>query len=369
MEVHSGEDGNQTYNFATNNIEIRYDLYVADFVILQSTSSDLNLQICVPPEDRESSQEHLEMLKKIAGIYAETFGPLPFGKISYISAKEYSFNASGGPLAISNRNSFLTMADSGYYLLAHEVAHNYWGHTVMGNGPDLALLSEAFADYSAYHAIREIHSEQGYSNYLSYAAVKYFREMSKAEKSISVADVLTNLELDHPISSVVRYHKGSWLLAMLENYLGKAQFHKAVQAYAAFYGREGIYPDFAGFISIVEQETGEDLGWFMDGWYKGAGEPEFTLNNLEWNGEGSLLLQLAMDNFTTSLPVEIGINTEKEELLQVHWVNPGENSISIPLDSPPLEVEIDPRMRILKSPNNIEYSGHGSHNKLIFSIP
>ena len=113
-----------------------------------------------------------------------------------------------------------------------------------------------------------------------------------------------------PVTSGITYQKGAWVLHMLRNLVGEANFKKGIQAYyAKFYNANATTDD---FIMAMEKASGKDLKIFFKQWLYQPINPVITGT---WQYDAAhkkvtiQLEQTQLADILFNVPVEIGIYT------------------------------------------------------------
>ena len=175
-----------------------------------------------------------------------------------------------------------TLADFNFYLVAHELAHQWFGdHVTCGNWQDI-WINEGFASYFEYIAAQEIHGQDYADNWMDHAMSVALRETSgsvyvpekDAENAYRVFD------------NGLSYIKGATLLHMIRFMLDNDEvFFRVLRAFLEDYA-EGVALG-SDFREVLERESGMDFQAFFQQWYYGEGFPRFTLY---WEQEGDSLV-------------------------------------------------------------------------------
>jgi hypothetical protein len=233
-------------------------------------------------------------------------GPFPFhnleitqmpGQISQgwpglIYLSSYAFLSSGDRAAARG-----TYEDLLYdrLMLAHEIAHQWWGDEVMWTGPGDAWLVEALANYSALESLQE-RNPQDMKIALDFYQASLARK-NKDGKTLADAGPVT---LGYRLSSSkfptgyeeVAYGRGTWLIHMLREMVRDrrmqdpdARFHAALREILEKCGggamsNKDVQRIFEAHLPpAVKYEGSASLDWFFDGWVNGSAVPEFSIKS------------------------------------------------------------------------------------------
>ncbi|HTS64320.1 MAG TPA: M1 family metallopeptidase [Candidatus Acidoferrales bacterium] len=227
------------------------------------------LQTWVFPKDRENGIVTFdEPLRQSIEFFSSHIGPYPYEKLAAVETAqmgggmEHASAIFFGERAVADRPAFS--------LVAHEVAHQWWGDSVTEKEWDDAWLSEGFATYFAVLAAEHY---QGRDALL--AAMKRSREIIfEAEKRTPgiavVHDNLPEIQTGRAPSAIV-YQKGGWTLHMLRGLIGAEAFWHGIREYYRRY--RDANASTGDFRRVMEEAAGTDLRWFFDQWLGRAGSP------------------------------------------------------------------------------------------------
>jgi len=266
-------------------------------------------------------------------------GPFPFhnleitqmpGQISQgwpglIYLSSYAFLASG-ERPHSQGGSYEEMLYD-RLMLAHEIAHQWWGDEVMWGGARDAWLIEALANYSALESLAE-KNPQDMKTALDFYRASLTR-INKDGKMLASAGPVT---LGFRLSSSkfptgyeeVAYGRGTWLIHMLREMMREpqaqdpdARFHSALkQILEERRGKTMSNRDVqrifeAHLPAALKYEGSTSLDWFFEGWVNGSAVPEFSIKTAKMakykNGSaafyGTIIESGAPDRLVTLVPI------------------------------------------------------------------
>jgi aminopeptidase N len=229
------------------------------------------------------------------------------------------------------------------WLLAHEMAHQWWGNCVTEEFWTDVWLSESFATFS--EAIwMETYGQNEYHDYVVNNIMKPY---------LYSGELFPIVEPETPAElwSSTTYEKGASVLYMLRLIMGDAAFFNGFDTYFAEHSYQTATT--IDFIEHMEAEHG-DLTWFFDEWVYGPGYPIYDISS-NWVQQGSswqLTLGInqiqSVENFFT-MPVEFLVEgTGTDSLITFLNNSPGQEEIFI-LPFEPSSVVFDPYTRILSS--------------------
>jgi hypothetical protein len=215
----------------------------------------------------------LDRTTEILQFYAKEFGPCPYSDLNIVVVE--SENGGGhsppGMVILARRPSFLkgslrddpgNFSDIPTFFLAHELAHQWWGHGVAGENYHERWLSEGLAQYAAALWVREKYGEpefQGVLRRLTRWALK-----SNDEGPISLGHRLTQVSGDPQVFRAVVYDKGAYVLFMLRALVGEEGLRRALVSLQEHSRFQKIGT--ADVLKTVLETTGRDLSPYLQQW-------------------------------------------------------------------------------------------------------
>ena len=275
-----------------------------------------------------------DITRDMLEYFSTVFGAYPFASEKYGHA-EFPWN--GG----MEHQTLTSLLGPYEYLIAHELAHQWWGNMITCKDFHHIWLNEGFATYS----------EALWAEY-RYGKEAYFEKMEQkkflGEGTIYVPD------LDNPgriFSGSLSYNKASWVLHMLRHILGDGLFFECLRAYGNGQKRYGVATT-SHFQDVCEQVSQIDLEFFFNRWIYGEGHPAYAYDWL-YSKEGEhyqVVLNLAQVQAEPlfRMPVDVRIST-----LDSIYTFTVTNQLTIEtyeflIDSEPVNLSIDPDNWILK---------------------
>jgi aminopeptidase N len=297
------------------------------------------LQTWVFPQDRENGVTTFETpTRRAMEFYIDRIGPYPYEKLADVQAAgvtggmELASSIFYGERSVSNKPA------TG--LVAHEIAHQWFGDSVTEKDWDDVWLSEGFATYFALLTTEHYDGREAFV-----AGLKRSKEgVATAEKrNPGVAIRHNNLSDMKKVLNQIIYQKGGWTLHMLRAQIGTENFWTGIREYYRRYRDSNASTD--DFRLMMEEASGQDLSWFFQQWLNRAGTPAVEGSwrfdaaakrieiNLAQTGEGA----------PYRLPIEVGVGdrVEKIELTEK------QQRFTIPAEQEPAAVSLDPNTLVL----------------------
>lgn len=218
----------------------------------------------VYPEDFAYAQSQVLKTTNFFDLFDSLFIPYPFENEKYGHAQT----------GIGGGMEHQTMSTMGFFsddLIAHELAHQWFGnYTTCGSWEEL-WLNEGFATYLT-GLTRERFG--GMSSWDDWKRSKVNSITAFPGGSVFVTDTISFGRL---FSSRLTYDKGGYLLHMLRWKLGDDDFFNGVVNYLNDSTIKMGFATNERLIYHLEQESGMDLTEFFDDWFYGEGYPTYTV--------------------------------------------------------------------------------------------
>lgn len=249
----------------------------------------------VYPEDVAEAKPVTQDILDVLGFYIETFGDYPFEKYGHAQWND------GGGTELQTMSSIGTWDFS---LLAHELAHMWFGDKVTCGSWEDVWLNEGFATYLTGLSYEKF---PVYGSWNNWKASTSGAATSEPGGSVFVDDTTDVFRI---FDGRLSYNKAAYVLHMLRWVLGDDNFFLACRNYLN-------HPDYAydfattpNFKSVLEDVHGDDLTWFFNDWYYGEGYPSYQVSWLMHHDSVTFILNQtpshpSVDFFELEVPIQI----------------------------------------------------------------
>lgn len=303
-----------------------------------SGSDSMDVKFYVYPEDLDNAQTDFSVTVPMIAFYSQLFGEYPF------LGEKYGMVAIPGGTAMEHQTitSYPSQAITGNHqydwLIAHELAHQWWGDLVTLADWDDIWLNEGFATYSDALWFEFLSGSNGLQSRMQTYKKIYFLHQGN-EHSVF------NPPAGHLFCEII-YEKAAWVLHMLRFVVGDINFKAILRKYALdFAYANATTPD---FINVCEWVYGEDLDWFFDQWIYGLGYPSYQFGWGYNNGTVVVFVNQTQEDFPLfEMPVELKINLSSGAISKEIWINKKFNIYTFPLSERPSGILFDPNNWIL----------------------
>jgi len=222
------------------------------------------------PEVRDYLPGPFAKAAAMVDFFSRVIGPFPYEKLAHVqSATRYGGMENATAIFYSN-NAFMRR-NVGEGLIAHEIAHQWFGDAVTQREWPHVWLSEGFASYFAPLWVEHSRGDSAFLLNMRQVRESALRPRIAAEKAI-VDTTLDNVA--NVLNSNV-YPKAGFTLHMLRREIGDSAFFRGIRAYYNKYKHGNALTQ--DFQRAMEGTAGRPLGWFFDQWLHRAGFAELTI--------------------------------------------------------------------------------------------
>ncbi len=264
----------------------------------------------------------------IPGYFGQGFpGLIYLSTLSYMHKEERPFDARD-----SQMNTFFSQI-----LLAHEVAHQWWGNVVAPAGYRSDWIMESLANYAALEMLERRKGEEAMNQVMAL----YRRELTSVMKNGQRVDSAGPLELGQRLNEmggseawrIITYEKGSWVMHMLRQRMGREAFEEMMRRLIRdFAGRPLSNEDFQKMASeyVPAGQPDRSLDLFFDTWVYGTGIPTLRLKAPGNGHKDYVLTQTGVpDDFTVDVPM---VQAGPQGKRQLKWVRSAAEEV--PVEAP-----------------------------------
>lgn len=337
-------------------------LIVGEYEEILEETSNTPLSYLIYKGQKEKVEKIFGRTREMLKLFTEKFGhPYPYDKYSQTLVSDFTFSGMENTSATTLTDILLEWAltkDSTSQdishdeLIAHELAHQWWGNLVTCKSWHHNWLNEGFASYSEVMWLEHFSGEESAALYRMQDFNEYLRQdLGESRRPVVFDHYAYSVELFDRHA----YQKGSLIVHMLRKELGDEAFFKGIKHYLhkhAFKATETYDLKVA-----MEEATGKTLDTFFQQWLYKAGYPEFSVSS-HWDSQQKLLRlnvqqtqQTDQDTPLFKVKVEIEIATAKERKQFTIFVEKAEADYYFPLENKPLMVIFDKGDHILKTLN------------------
>ena len=311
----------------------------------QENGDSIEILNYVYPEDLENAQSKTPVTVEIMQLYENLVGPYPFAAEKYGHAQ---FGWGGG----MEHQTMSFMGNFGYGLIAHELAHQWFGDYITTKSWQDIWLNEGFATYLTGLSYENIETDwwpvwkQVYSDQVK----------QEPDGAVYVTDTTS---VSRIFSSRLSYAKGAYLLHMLRWVIGDDDFFQGLKNYFADSAVANGFASSEDVIKHFELAADTSLTEFFNDWLYGEGYPVYSAN-FKTADEGKTMITLSQTTTHESvnffeMPVPVRLyNSGRTDSLDVrlnHTSN--QQNFIVETDFHVAELVIDPDLWLLSETDEI----------------
>ncbi len=265
---------------------------------LSGTINGTSVKSFTYPESETEANKDLNMAPSILDFFSEYIAPYAFEKLDNVQSTTRFGGMENAGCIFYDENA-LDGTGSAEDLIAHEIAHQWFGNSVTEKDWSQLWLSEGFATYLTNIYIEQTKGEQAFQEQLKKDRKRIVSFEKRYRHPVVDQSYKSLMDLLNPNS----YQKGGWVLHMLRGEIGNDLFQEAMRAYYQKYQLSNA--DSKDFQNVVEQVSGTDLDWFFNQWLHIAGHPKLEIDaNIE-NRELQLHVNQKENIFSFPFKIEI----------------------------------------------------------------
>jgi aminopeptidase N len=352
VERRANSDGTVTFHWLQDKPHPVYlvTLVVGPFDVVEEQWEGIPVQYYVPKGRRADVARSFGNTPKMLSFFSKRFGVrYPWDKYAQVVAEQYGGgmeNTSATTLGEGALHDERSITDGpSDWLIAHELAHQWWGDLLTCREWAHIWLNEGFASYA--EALWDEHAK-GPDDYA-------YNMWGKSGGATGGGSVKTRPVVDrrYPNPDSVfdnrAYPKGAWVLHMLRKRLGEEAFWKGVQRYAEGHRLQGV--ETSDFRRALEEESGRDLERFFYDWTERPGNPVLDVA-VEYQADAkqarvTVKQTQAGEPFQFPLTLSFRCPPASEPTRVVREVTEKEHTFDIPLPGRPDLAEVDPDQAVL----------------------
>lgn len=275
-------------------------------------------------------------VKNMVENFESYFGKYPFEKVGYVLTPIGSMeHASMISISSNVVGQYYATKDVPYTVVAHELAHSWFGNSVTPLDFRDAWLSEGFATYCEALYYKDLLGGDAYLSKIENDAKIYMNNIAKNEGMLSLYDFdRTPPSSNYPATI---YYKGSVVLYMLMQEMGEKNFSSAVNEYLQTFAR-GNASTF-DFQQIMQSHTEKNLEFFFNQWVYGKGYPEIEIELAvceEYTGEGYCINSI---NFKQVQDAELGQYTNLPIIIEFRGIDDEYYAIDFEIDGDEMDFD------------------------------
>jgi aminopeptidase N len=309
----------------------------------------LELQAFAVPRLRDEAGKAMRQTAEMLRFYAGEFGPAPYPRLSLVLTEGYTPGGHSPPgmVLLVRRPALLrsllrddpaAFPEAPDFHLAHELAHQWWGHGVAPQNYRERWISEGFAQFAGTLWVRHARGEEAFQATL--------RQLSRwALKHTALGPIHLGYRLGQRDPQVFRsivYNKGAYVLHMLRALLGPQAFREALVGLQAERRFQKIGSEHLR--AALEKASGRDLQPYFAEWVSGTRLP--TLRVKQQAVSGGVRVDVTASDLPGPMPLEIEIGGASGPRVERVTIEPAGGSWTFTTPKP-ARVEVNPNRGLL----------------------
>jgi len=348
MSNQQNSDGTATYHWAERYPITTYlvSLAITNYATFShyyhhSATDSMEVIYFVYPEHLAAAQEDFKVTVPMVEAFAGLFGEYPFVDEKYGMA-EFSWGGAMEHQTCTSYGAGLVRGDHKYdWVVAHELAHQWFGDFVSPERWSHIWLNEGFASYCEALWAEHQGEAGAYHNYMRSFDNGLF------PTSVFITDS-TNI---FKLFGYTVYDKGAWVLHMLRGVMGDSAFFAALRDYCVtFPFGNAVTEDFQ---AVCEHHYRDTLDWFFREWVYGMYRPEYEYSWTERNASQPGMVKLTVNQVQTNtglfkMPLQVRLTMPSGDTTFVVWDSLATQTFQLHASEPVGDLTVDPDDWVLK---------------------
>ena len=289
------------------------------------------------PGDRDAGTTDFSRSSDMLAFFTDLIGPYPYAKLALVQSST-RFGGMENASAIFFSEKSITGTRRNEAVVAHEIAHQWFGDSVTESDWHHLWLSEGFATYFGALFFEEADGVERFHQMLSRSRARYIEANRRAPAPV-FNPAITDL---FDLLNAYNYSKGGLVLHMLRGLMGDAAFFDGIRRfYHEFRDQTVLTGDFQ---TVMEARHGRSLDWFFDQWIYRAGHPvvEATWTWDDQRGEVTVHLNQIQPQMPFRLPFTLAFVSGDREQRRLVELLDRSHVFRFDLDEAPGEILLDP---------------------------
>ncbi|MEO8102740.1 MAG: M1 family aminopeptidase, partial [Betaproteobacteria bacterium] len=332
-------------------------------------TGDVPIEVYYHPGHEYNIDRMIAATKASLTYFSNAFSPYQHKQFRIIEFPRYASFAQAFPNTIpySEGIGFIARVREGdekdidypYYVTAHEAAHQWWAHQLLGgNVQGGTMLSETLAQYSALMVMKQKYGEARMQKFLAYEMDRYLGGRAfEQKKELPLARVENQ--------PYIHYRKGSVVMYALQDYIGEENVNRALKAMlreAAYQGPP--YPNSTLFLKHIRAVTPPHLQYVIDDMFENIILFDNRITKATWKelpgGKFEVAMKITVkkrkadklgkeEDVPPADWIDVGVLDDKgiPIFLEKRMIDKEDNDITVVVDRKPAKAGIDPLNKLI----------------------
>ncbi|UCE04599.1 MAG: HEAT repeat domain-containing protein [bacterium] len=338
-------------------------IVAGEYSEILDNSSNIPLGYYVYKDQLEIAPNSFAKTPEMLKFFKESFGyQYPWDKYAQIVIADYQ--AAGMEHTSATTLHDRTIHDDRAHLdvtsddlISHELAHQWFGNLVTAKNWSHIWLNEGFATYAEI-LFKEFDLGIAEAQYAIYQDQKFYLEM--VDPKFHQPIVYENFIHPDEMFSYIEYQKAGLVLHTLRYVIGDSLFFASLKTYLKRFAYQSVVT--SDFQQVLEEVSGQQLGWFFYQWLYQGGHPEFLISS-KWvpeDREVYLYVRQTQQDSLSLVPEVFQMTVDVELIGDSDWLNEKilltarEDTFKFSFNNQPKLIRFDKNNWILKEVNFIK---------------
>ncbi len=338
-----------------------YGFLSARYTVARDQWNDVSIEVYHHAPHDYNVPQMIDAVKRSLDYYTANFSPYQHRQVRIVEFPRYASYAQSLPNTIPYSESIGINADlrdaedkeNVFYVTAHEVAHQWWAHQVIGgNVQGSTVMSETLSQYSALMVMEKEYGRAKMKTFLRHELDRYLQGRATERKRELPLMLVENQPYIH-------YNKGSLVMYALREYIGEEALNRALAKYVKAVGfQRPPFTNSIEFVDFIRAETPEKYAYLIEDLFETITlydnrmlSAKATENGGKWEVEVEVMskkfrasesgeeTEVELDDW-----IEIGLLDDDGEFLyrEKHQLSDEKTTLTVTVDAKPAKAGIDP---------------------------
>jgi hypothetical protein len=358
------------YSMGSTRIQNFFSYISGDYAVKRDTWNGVKLEVYYLPSHTYDVDKMIETSKAGLDYYTHNYGPYQFDQYRIIEFPRYRAFAQSFPNTVpySEEIGFISRLarpediDLPWFVTAHELAHQWWGHQLVGGYEKGSnMMSESLAEYSALRVMQHKYGDDHMRLFLKHELDGYLRGRA-GEVRHEPPLVLVQSE------GYVWYQKGSLVFYALSDAIGEDKLNAALREFLDKWKFTGPpYPDTRDLVESLRKQTPPDLQYMITDMFENITlyDNKAVSAKVQPTADHKYKVTLVVDarkmrangdGAETQIPIhdliEVGVfkgKKDSEQALHTEkvWITQPRTTLTFIVNEPPTRAAIDPYSKLI----------------------
>jgi aminopeptidase N len=253
---------------------------IADYACVRDRISDIPAAYYILSSDEAKAAAYFAPVAEMISLYTELLGPWPAEKIGFCWTPAGAAQGQGMiPINITSWEGGAAARE------AHEIAHQWFGNSLVPTSVTEQWLSEGFATYLEWLFAAGGRPDAAFDAMMRVRRERYINDVAREEGVFPLYDFRSHI-IDNAPATV--HEKGALVLNMLRHVMGDAAFEAGLREYVSTYRASAVTSEL--FRGTMQAHTEADLHPFLEQWVYREGWPVYAVSRFGEDPDGPFRL-------------------------------------------------------------------------------